>query len=184
MDRHARTIGGGTTVALGGALLLLVLCPRAAPAQVSVGGFVGAYDLVYPERTSAHLAVGGRVGVDVAGPLSAEAEALHVPAKLPWATSDLFAYRLNLRARLGGDEIEPFVLAGAGWQQWRTWEGSRDGTDLFSYDEGRGWVLGGGAIFRVEDPVRFRIDLRWERSDFRTPVKTGLLAAISIGVDL
>lgn len=171
--------------ALLGSVLLLLAGPGAAAAQVSVGGFVGAWDLIEEDRgASVHLALGGRLGVAVAGPVSVEAEALHVPTKRPERTADLFAYRMNVRVHLQRGGIEPFLLAGAGWQQWRTWRPSSSPGPKFSYDKGPGYAVGGGAIFRAREPMRFRIDLRHEHSDFATAAPSGFLGTLSIEVEL
>lgn len=173
----------GWTAAILGSMLLMLPNPAAVSGQVSASGFVGVYDRGQGNHPFFYLAVGGRLSVNAVGPLYVEGEALHVPAHVDGRSSDLFAYRGNLLTRLAEGEVEPFLLVGIGWQQWRTWlgEGPEAG---FRYDRGLGYVFGAGAIFLARDPVRFRIDLRHERSDFPTPVRSGFMGTMSVSVVL
>lgn len=191
VDR-ARSGPGGPIRALAGLALVLAGVLASAGtgwAQVRVGGFTGVYQRGPGSHPHVFLAVGGRVGVEVLGPLTLEAEAMHVPAKVGSRDVDLFAYRGMVVLESPRGDVRPFALAGAGFQQWRRWVCG--GTSCaspagpgqkFEYSKGPGLTVGGGAKFRTSDPLWFRVDARYEHSAFEAPSASDLM--MTLGVEL
>lgn len=199
MSREERKGGVGATARPGapaplGAMALVGLLAAlmwAVPVwgQVHVGGFTGAYHRGDGSHPFVYLAVGGRGGISVAGPLSVEVEALHVPAKIDARTVDLFAYRANLTFDFTIGDAHPFLLVGTGFQQWREWLcGGRSCGDppgpgqKFEYTKGLGYTVGAGSRFHASGPLWFRVDARYENSRFVAPTNRDLM--FTLGVEL
>lgn len=171
------------------ALLVVLVWADPAWAQVHVGGFTGAYHRGDGSHPFVYLAVGGRAGTSVAGPVSIEVEALHVPAKFGNRAVDLFAYRGSLTFDFRVGESRPFVLIGTGFQQWRHWmcdgESCRDPPgpgQKFQYDKGHGLTAGVGSRFPTAGPFWFRLELRYEHSRFPAPTNNDLMLTMGIEV--
>lgn len=166
-------------------ILLIGLGTAPARAQVRGGGYLGAYGVGQGAHPFVHLAVGGRVGTPVVGPLSLELEALHVAASVWSRPVDLFGYRGNVMLHSGTKDVRPFVIIGAGYHEWRTWvcEATSCGDPpgrgrRFAYDKGLGYTLGGGARFHASGPVWFRVDARFEKERFNAPSDDDWLATL------
>lgn len=187
--RERRPLHRAVLAALALALAALLFVATPGAAQVQLGAFTGAYDRGAGGHPHVFLAVGGRVGLDVAGPISVEAEALHVPARSNGTSVDLFAYRANLLLEFLTGDVRPFALTGIGFSEWRTWVcggascASPPGPGRkFRYDRGAGYTAGVGSRFRASDLLWFRVDGRFEDSAFSAPSGSGWLVTLGVEV--
>ncbi len=152
-----------------------VTTPVPAEAQVSLGGFVGAW---YSGAQQRHPFVYGTFGLtgeyEFSPRFGGQVEVSTTTFRPFGETTDIWQLGFNGIVYFPtGGAVWPFAQAGGGWRQYRNWVSTAfpepDRRD-FRYGRGAFFNLGGGVRLLTSTALATRLTVRWLHSGFETNV--------------